>query len=223
VGCIDVTYIEFISNFLFDINVGMPIYTKQITYEMSKKYNLSEKDASAAVAVALKRIMDGNKIPELRLYQKGIYYKTKITPFGEIGINREKLIADKYILPHIGYETGLTIMNRLGLTTQISNERMIATNMAKECVRTDKKLGVTIKPPKTQITAQNKKYLQLLDALELIDRAPIDEEEPYKVIAQYIQDEDMQYGKLLAYADSYYNKKTVLHLAHTASAGGVNI
>lgn len=217
------TYIEFISGFLFRINVGMPIYTKQIAYEMSKEYNLSEKDAAAAVSVALKRIMDGNKIPELRLYQKGIYYKTKITPFGEIGINQEQLITDKYILPHIGYETGLTIINRLGLTTQIPKERMIATNLAKDCVRTDKKLGVTIKPPKTPINAQNKKYLQLLDTLELIDRTPIDEEEPYKIIANYIQNENLQYGKLLAYADSYYNKKTIFHLAHTASAGGVNI
>ena len=217
------TYIEFISDLLSRINVGMPIYTKQISYEMSKEYNLSEKDAAAAVSVALKRIMDGNKIPELRLYQKGIYYKTKITSFGEIGINQEQLISDKYILPHIGYETGLTIINRLGLTTQIPKERMIATNLAKDCVRTDKKLGVTIKPPKTPINAQNKKYLQLLDTLELLDKTPIDEEEPYKIIANYIQNENLQYGKLLAYADSYYNKKTIFHLAHTASAGGVNI
>lgn len=217
------TYIEFISDLLSRINVGMPIYTKQISYEMSKEYNLSEKDAAAAVSVALKRIMDGNKIPELRLYQKGIYYKTKITPFGEIGINQEQLISDKYILPHIGYETGLTIINRLGLTTQIPKERMIATNLAKDCVRTDKKLGVTIKPPKTPINAQNKKYLQLLDTLELLDKTPIDEEEPYKIIANYIQNENLQYGKLLAYADSYYNKKTIFHLAHTASAGGINI
>lgn len=217
------TYIEFISDFLFRINFGMPIYTKQIACEMMKEYNLSEKDAAAAVSVALKRIMDGNKIPELRLYQKGIYYKTKITPFGEMGINQEQLITDKYILPHIGYETGLTIINRLGLTTQIPKERTIATNLAKDCVRTDKKLGVTIKPPKTPINAQNKKYLQLLDTLELIDRTPIDEEEPYKIIANYIQNENLQYGKLLAYADSYYCKKTIFHLAHTASAGGVNI
>ncbi len=217
------SYTEFVSDFLLKINVGMPIYTKQIAYKMSKEFNLTQKDASAAVSVALKRIMDSNKIPELRLYQKGIYYKTKTTPFGEIQINKEQLIADKYILPHIGYETGLNLMNHLGLTTQISNERIIATNMAKDCVRTDKKLGVTIKPPKTLINSQNRKYLQLLDALDLIDKTPIDEEKPFDIIARYIKNENMQYGKLLAYADSYYNQKTILHLAHTASAGGVNI
>jgi len=217
------TYVAFISDFLLGIDAGIPIYTKQIAYKMSKKFNLTQKDASAAVSVALKRIMDSNKLPELRLYQKGIYYKTKITPFGEIGINKEQLIADKYILPYIGYETGLNLMNQLGLTTQISNERIIATNMAKDCVRTDKKLGVTIKPPKTLINSQNRKYLQLLDALDLIDKTPIDEEKPFDIIARYIKNENMQYGKLLAYADSYYNQKTILHLAHTASAGGVNI
>lgn len=217
------TYIEFIYDFITDINVSMPIYTKQIAYEMSKENNISQKEAAAAVAVAIKRIMDNDKIPELRLHQKGIYYKTKTTPFGEIGINKEQLIADKYILPHIGYETGLTLMNRMGLTTQISNERIIATNLAKDSVRTDKKLGVTIKPPKTQVNIQNKKYLQLLDAIELIDKTPIDEGNPFDIISRYIKNENMQYEKLLAYADSYYNQKTILHLAHTASAGGVNI
>ena len=58
------TYIEFISDLLSRINVGMPIYTKQISYEMSKEYNLSEKDAAAAVSVALKRIMDGKRPSE---------------------------------------------------------------------------------------------------------------------------------------------------------------
>ena len=114
-------------------------------------------------------------------------------------------------------------MNNLGLTTQISNERVIATNLAKDCVRSDKKLGVTIKPPKTEISPKNKKYLQLLDALELLDKTPIDEDNPYLLIARHIHNEKLQYDKLLAYADSYYNNKTILHLAHTASAGGVNI
>ena len=35
-------------------------------------------------------------MPELRCYQKGVYYRTAATPFGEIGINKEQLIADKY-------------------------------------------------------------------------------------------------------------------------------
>lgn len=77
-----------------------------------------------------------------------------------------------------GYETGLILLHRMGLTTQMPKEHVIATNMAKECVRTDKKLGVVIKPPKVKISAENKAYLQILDALELLDKAPIDAEHP---------------------------------------------
>ena len=61
-----------------------------------------------------------------------------------------------------------------------------ATNMAKDCTRMDKKLGVTIRPQKAEITTENKSYLQMFDALELLDKAPIDAEHPYSVIASHI-------------------------------------
>ncbi len=61
-----------------------------------------------------------------------------------------------------------------------------ATNIAKYCTHMDKKLGVTIRPQKAEITAENKSYLQMFDALELLDKAPIDAEHPYSVIASHI-------------------------------------
>ena len=73
----------------------------------------------------------------------------------------------------------------------------------------DKKLGVTIRSPKAEITAENKSYLQTLDTLELLDKAPIDAEQPYSVIASHIHKLKLQYEKLLFLADRYYNKNTV--------------
>ena len=61
-----------------------------------------------------------------------------------------------------------------------------ATNIAKYCTHMDKKLGVTIRPQKAEITAENKSYLQMFDALELLDKSPIDEENLYSVIASHI-------------------------------------
>ena len=61
-----------------------------------------------------------------------------------------------------------------------------ATNIAKYCTHMDKKLGVTIRPQKAEITTENKSYLQMFDALELLDKAPIDAENPYSVIASHI-------------------------------------
>ena len=124
------------------------------------------------------------------------------------------------LLPDIGYETGLTILHYMGLTSQMPRERVLVTNVAKECMRTDKKLGVVIRPPKTPVTAENKNYLQLLDTLELLKKAPVDVEHPYEIIAEHIQRKGLQYKTLLAIADQYYNRNTILNLAHTASMKG---
>ena len=217
------TYVNFIEKYLQKMNIGIPIYIKSISKEASLFYGIPEGKASAAISVAFKRIIDGNKVPNLRMYQKGIYYKTKVTPFGETGIDVGKLIEKKYIFPDIGYETGLSALYRIGLTSQIPNEISISTNVAKEFSRIDERLGVVLKQPKTTINGKNKYYLQILDILDCIDKAPVDAIEPYKIIANHINDRKLQYSELLAYADRYYNKKTIIELAHTASIGGASV
>ena len=214
------TYMNYICLLLKQMPTGMPIYTNQLASNLAMTFTLDKKQAAAAISVAIKRIIDSDLVPDLRFYQKGIYYRTVITPFGESGINKEKLIADKYIIPDKGYETGFTLLHRLGLTTQMPREHLIATNIAKDCVRTDRKLNVTIKPPKVKINADNKTYLQILDALELLDKAPIDAEQPYHIMAKHIQQYGLHYGTLLFFADRYYNRNTIIQLAHTASEGG---
>ncbi len=217
------TYMDYIHLLLEQMPTGTPIYINRLASNLAEHFSLDEKQAAAATSVAVKRILDGNLVHDLRFYQKGIYYRTVVTPFGEKGIDKEKLIADKYLLPDKGYETGLTLLHHLGLATQMPREHLIATNLAKECVRTDKRLGVTIKPPKVKIDADNKAYLQTLDALELLDKAPVDVEQPYQVMAKHIQEYGLHYGKLLFFADRYYNKNTIMQLAHTASEGGYAI
>lgn len=214
------SYTAFVCGQLEDIAEGVPIYTARIAENMVATYCMTEKDAGAAVAVAVKRIMDKGIIPELRFYQKGIYYRSAITPFGETGINKEMLIADKYLSPDIGYETGFTVLHNMGLTSQMPKERVIVTNVAKDCARVDRKLEVVIRPPKVSVTAENKLYLQILDVLDLMGKSPVDAEYPYAIIAKYIREKGLQYILLLAIADRYYNQNTVLHLAHVANIGG---
>lgn len=211
------TYTEYVRNYLEQQEQGVPIYTDEIANAVAADYAIDKKKAAAATAVAIKRIMDKGELPDLRFYQKGVYYRTAVTPFGEIGINTEKLIANKYLLPDKGYETGLRLLHHMGLTTQMPTEHLLATNAAKDCVRYDNKLGVSICPPKAPINAENKTYLQTLDALDLLDKAPIDVQNPYTIIANHIRKNGLQYETLLYYADRFYNRKTIIHLAHTAS------
>ena len=215
------TYTEFICHGLSELQTGQPIYSSDIAAMFAAEYGLAQKEAAAATAVAFKRIMDDEVIPNLRFYQKGIYYLTAVTPFGEVGIDKERLIADKYLLPDIGYETGYTMLHRIGLTSQLPKERWIATNKATDCVRMDHKLGVMVRPPKTTVNKANKAYLQVLDVLDLMDKAPVDAEQPYILLANYIHQSGLKYEILLSLADRYYNKKTILQLAHTAGQGGM--
>lgn len=211
------TYTEYIQNYLMDQSPGTPIYTDKIADSMAANYGIDKKKAAAATSVAVKRIMDKGNLPDLRCYQKGIYYRTVITPFGESGISREQLIADKYLNNNNGYETGLLLLHHMGLTTQMPTEHLLATNAAKDCIRYDSKLDVSICPPKTPVNAENKVYLQTLDALDFLDKAPVDTPYPYTILAEHIRKNALQYETLLYYADRFYNQKTIIRLAHTAS------
>ena len=210
------TNTEYLQNCINDHDYGEPIYTDRIADAMACNLNIPKANAAAAVAVAMKRLMDRKKIPELRRFQKGIYYRAAETPFGETGINKGKLIADRYLLPDKGYETGLGLLHHLGLATQMPAESLIATNSARDCIRHDEKLGVSICPPKTPVTADNKAYLQILDAMDYLEKAPVDADEPYRILAKHINANQLDYEKLLHLADKYYNHKTILALAHTA-------
>ena len=126
-------------------------------------------------------------------------------------------------MPDIGYETGYTILHQMGLTTQMPNERVLVTNRAKDCIRADKSLDVYIRPPKETVTQTNKRYFQFLDAVELMDKAPIDVDNPYEILAQHLNKQNLQYSQLLALADKYYNNNTIIKIAHIALTGGVTV
>lgn len=212
----DKTYIGYVSELIEKQKIGNPIYTKELAKFVAAAYDIPIEKAAGAVSVACKRIMDGKMISALRFYQKGIYYLTIETPFGETSIDKEQLIDDKYLKNDTGYETGMTVLHKLGLTTQMPNERVLATNKATDCARIDKKLGVIVRPPKVEVNAENKLYLKVLDVLDSFDNAPIDAEYPYKIIGDYIKQLGLEYVKLLGLADNYYNRNTILQLAHVA-------
>ncbi len=214
------TYIEFVCKNIYRYPKTEPIYSKNISVDLQNEYGLTYEKASAACAVAIKRITNDNIIPDLRMYQKGIYYLTSVTPFGELGINKERLIENKYLHGGIGYEGGLALLHMVGLTTQMPRERLIITNKAINGLRADRQLNVMIKPPKLPVSRENKAYLQTLDMLDLLDDAPVDAENPYQIITMYMKAHGVEYAPLLSIADGYYPRDTVLKIARVARLGG---
>ena len=206
------TYISFIQDLILEKEIRKPIYISDLINCVTKEYDLTLEKATAAVSVALKRIMDANAIPELRFYKKGIYYRSVSTPFGDVGIDKEQLIQDKYLYDDNGYEGGLNLLNKLGLTTQMPNKRVLVTNKADNHFDADKELDVVVHSPKTVINKENKRYLMVLDILEQINEAPIDIEDPYRLIRDYINQLGLDYSKLFVLANNYYDKDTVTQL-----------
>lgn len=205
-------YISFIQDLILEKEIRKPIYISYLINCVTKEYDLTLEKATAAVSVAFKRIMDANAIPELRFYKKGIYYRSVSTPFGDVGIDKEQLIKDKYLYDDNGYEGGLNLLNKLGLTTQMSNKRVLVTNKADNHFDADKELDVVVHSPKTVINKENKRYLMVLDILEQINDAPIDIEDPYRLIRDYINQLGLDYSKLFVLANNYYDKDTVTQL-----------
>lgn len=81
-----------------------------------------------------------------------------------------------------GWET-----DQLGLSTQMPARVHFAFNKAKSYTVEDKTLKVLISPPKTKITAENKRYLQILDLLEIFGKAPIEVEDPFRFMSDLIE------------------------------------
>lgn len=213
------TYMQTILEAIEDTEIGYPIFVNELGRRIVKEFDLPDHKANAAAAVAVKRIMDNNMVTSLRFFSKGIYYLTKPTVFGETAINKDKLIELKYLSKDNGYETGHAIMQKLGFTTQMPAERMIVSNMAMKRAKRNDDLNIIVKAPKVKVTKDNKSYLQFLDILTIYDKVPIDTDEPSKLLNNIIAVKHLDFKKLLAIADRYYNKDTVLRLAHVASQG----
>lgn len=123
-----------------------------------------------AVIKALNRMVVSGKIEKLA---KGKYYKPERTPFGNLEPNQFQVVKD--LLEDdgktIGYLTGYSIYNQLGLTTQVSNTIQIAKNEIRPALKRDRYTIKFIKQ-KNVITKENIPLLQILDAIRYIKKIP---------------------------------------------------
>ena len=127
-------------------------------------------DNQAAVVKALNRMAKSEEISKL---SKGKFYKPRKTQFGELRPSAYQIAKD-YIEKDgklIGYITGYSAYNALGLTTQISSYIQIGTNQYRRSVRRDKYTISFIKQP-NPITKKNIEILRILDAIRFIREIP---------------------------------------------------
>ncbi len=126
--------------------------------------------AKEAIIKALNRMAASGKIAKL---SKGKYYKPENTPFGVLLPDQYQIVKD--VLEEngkiVGYLTGYSIYNHLGLTTQISNTIQIGKNKVRASF-TRERYRITLIRQNNVITKDNIPLLQILDAIRFIKKIP---------------------------------------------------
>jgi hypothetical protein len=130
----------------------------------------AEVNRKEAVIKALNRMVAAGKIAKL---SKGKYYKPETTPFGTLQPDRSQVVKD--LLEEngktVGYLTGYSIYNSLGLTTQLSNLIQIGKNVVRPAFKRGQYTISFIKQNNI-ITKENIPLLQILDAIRYIQKIP---------------------------------------------------
>ena len=136
---------------------GEPIFLADISIE-----GMSEEN----IRYHLKKLTDAGVICR---FEAGIYYLPKKNIFGENSvISAETVATHKYILrqgKRVGFYSGYTLANRLGLSTQMPFKEEIISNYAPALVRevSIKNRKYVIRKPVVEVTEENAYVLQFLD------------------------------------------------------------
>ena len=130
----------------------------------------AEVNQKEAIIKALNRMVTAGKIAKL---SKGKYYKPETTPFGKLQPVRSQVVKD--LLEEngktVGYLTGYSIYNSLGLTTQLSNVIQIGKNVVRPAFKRGQYTISYIKQNNI-LTKENIPMLQNLDAIRYIQKIP---------------------------------------------------
>jgi hypothetical protein len=123
-----------------------------------------------ALRKALGRLVSSGKIAKL---SKGKFYKPEETLFGSLVPSFKQVLKDLLESDGklIGYLTGLSVYNKLGLTTQVSNTIQIGRNDVRSSFKRNQYTISFIKQ-KNIITKENIPLLQILDVLRYIKKIP---------------------------------------------------
>ena len=153
--------------------------TKKIQRQISKfaegttfKYEqlALEPQEFVAAAKAIERLIAKDVIKRV---STGVFYKPKKTVFGELKPNEEEILKP-YLYEkgkRIAYITGTSLYNRMGLTTQISQNIKIASRIKRITVSNG---SVKATPVKSYVDVTNSNFylLELLDALKDFKKIP---------------------------------------------------
>ena len=142
-----------------------------------------------------------------------MYCLVKQTVFGKAAPDIDQMVmitlTEQYGAK-IGYESGASLFNKLGLTTLVPRHIEITTNRYR--AKLPEHCHVKARKPPAVVTNQNWKYLQFIDAVNELPNMHTDTEKPEQLLAQYVKKQNLDGLTLILTARRYYTQKAVLRL-----------
>lgn len=146
----------------------------------------------------------------LMRFEKGIYYIPSVTMLGVSRMDAKKVIKKKYIdngKDIIGYYSGVTFLNMLGLSTQVPNVAEIYTNNENSRIRKTPvgSQKVILRKSRKKVSRDNVAVLSFLELMNFTD-AKFYDNEKIEIVKQYIENNGITQEDILEYAPSFPDK-----------------
>lgn len=198
-------YSERIRGIIENYPVGEPFINENIAEILKKEFDLAQRDAMLITNNKLKRMYDEGKLGRI---EKGVYYVTKQTVFGQVKPDYDRYAVKMLTISAdeiIGYESGASFFNRIGLSTLIPREIEVVSNNYRR--KLPDNCHVTAKKPPVNITSENYRYLQMLDVINDMRRLHIDAENPEEIISSVIAKNKIDPIRLVGFARKFYPQR----------------
>jgi len=188
---------------LDNFGINEPIFTSDIRYKDYSKVWISKELAKLCENKMLIR------------YERGLYYIPQKTLFGNSILNPNKIIQRKYLSENgnaIGFYTGITALQKIGLSTQMSNTSEIQTNNENSKLR-KVKIGnqdVILRKSRVEINNQNVSVLQFLEIMNCASSSYFNDERK-EILKAWIKQMNISRQLVIEYAP-YFPDKTMRNL-----------
>lgn len=198
-------YSNHILEIIEEIPAGELFTNEKIAELLKKKFDLTTSNAELITNNKLKRLFDDGKIERVG---KGVYYVPKQTVFGLMKPDYNKYAVDLLTKDDdkiIGYESGASFLNRIGLSTLIPREIEVVSNNYRK--KLPEACHITVKKPSVLVNNENFRYLQMLDVISSLNTLHIDAENPTRILNSVILRNGLDPVKLAGYARKYYPQR----------------
>ena len=194
-----------------------PVTTAEVAASLADAFGMDIENAKKITNVNMRRLVDKG---DLSRVQKGVYGKIRATPFGKLKPRPDEIMTGFLLRDGentIGYITGPTLLNALGLCTLIPAQRHITTNRYR--YRLPENTQIRVYKPILPVNDENASYLQALEMFMAMEQYPVDTDKPDEALRGVLRERNINNERLIWYARQHCGQKILLKVIDVTLGG----